>query len=229
MNALADEWAECGGGSLRHRLTVASAHMNDTHTLLSSISADYRQLEEKETKTSGVRLRAERFGNWEQLPLPGLSPRRPRASAVCNYGHVDSVAEDAHVAQGRLQGDGREGVDQDATHGEGGGGHEERSLKPAAPAIVVRVGAAATEGRGLVVQQACLRRTRPHASAQLSRLSKACTSISHAVVTGWKNTVCSPILRLTRAAGTTRSGIRATRSSQRTQGISGSCCSAAPQ
>ena len=82
MNALADEWAECRGGSLRHRLTVASAHMNDTHTLLSSISADYRQLEEKETKTSGVRLRAERFGNWEQLPLPGLSPRRPRASAV---------------------------------------------------------------------------------------------------------------------------------------------------
>ena len=36
-NALADEWAECGGGSLCHRLTVASAHMNDTHTLLSSI------------------------------------------------------------------------------------------------------------------------------------------------------------------------------------------------
>ena len=37
MNALNDEWAECGGGSLCHRLTVASAHMNDTHTLLSSI------------------------------------------------------------------------------------------------------------------------------------------------------------------------------------------------
>ena len=38
MNAVTDEWAECGGvAAFCHRLTVASAHMNDTHTLLSSI------------------------------------------------------------------------------------------------------------------------------------------------------------------------------------------------
>lgn len=69
-------------------------------------------------------------------------------SAVGEQGHVHCVPEDAHVAQCRLEGDGRERVHQDPTHGESRGGHEVRSLKPAAPAIDIRLEAAAVGSRG---------------------------------------------------------------------------------
>eukprot|EP00964_Phaeocystis_antarctica_P136926 scaffold101419_cov72-Phaeocystis_antarctica.AAC.3 len=122
------------------------AYMNDTHTL--SVWRDQR-------RRSCARARGARFRKLGVRPRPAVNPQptclsacRPQASAVGQHSHVDSVAEYAHVAQGRLEGDGGEGVDEDASHGEGGGGHEKGSLKPATPMIGVRVGAAAIEGCG---------------------------------------------------------------------------------
>ena len=73
----------------------------------------------------------------------GLTHGLTRRSAVGEERHVDGVAEHAHVAQRRLERDRGERVDEEAAHGERGGGDQEGRGKPAREGRAMALGAEA--------------------------------------------------------------------------------------